>query len=210
MYRSTEWLYKMCPHWNLLHEIFGSEASSLLPFQFSSQPSDSEPYVECKMEREIDHYMDESMIDGENSSELAQSSDSYQNGLVETESKRLNNSFSAKSMFTPQCNLTETNASLENFPENGTKYTSPIDTKMKIEEQRFLNESIMKQEELKLAKEKFEFEKECRLKELEMKKGEMESAERIRILQLEKEERLERLKLELDFKVQMAKLNQVN
>lgn len=200
----------MCPHWNLLHDIFGSEASSLLPFQFSSQPSDSEPYVECKMEREIDHFLDESIMDGENSSELAQSSDSYQNGSAEVELKLSNNSFTTKSMFTPQCNLTETNTALDNFAENSGKYSSTLETKMKIEEQRFLNESIIKQEELKLAKEKFDFEKECRLKELEMKKSEMESSERIRILQLEKEERLERLKLELDFKVQMAKLNQVN
>lgn len=85
-----------------------------------------------------------------------------------------------------------------------------LQQRLQIEAQRISNKHSLKLEKHKLAKDRFEFEKMCRLKELDMKKYKIESNEKLRILQLEKEERLEKLKLEYDFKVQMIKSKHTN
>lgn len=60
------------------------------------------------------------------------------------------------------------------------------------------NELALKWEEIKIAKEKMEFDKQMRVKELELKKLEIESKEKIQILTLQKEERLAELKIRLE------------
>lgn len=66
-------------------------------------------------------------------------------------------------------------------------------------------EEKWKEAELRLSEEKFNFEKDYRLKELELKRMEIEKEERLAKLKLEmeKEERLQKLKMELEFKLQL-------
>lgn len=74
----------ICPHWYLLHEIFGSNASSALPFQFSmNQPTNANGEIESRTNEndikiEPTPFADETIGDSDFSGDLAQSSDSFQ------------------------------------------------------------------------------------------------------------------------------------
>lgn len=77
-------ILSICPHWYLLHEIFGSNASSALPFQFSmNQSTNANGETESRTnENDIKiepmQFADETIADSDFSGDLAQSSDSFQ------------------------------------------------------------------------------------------------------------------------------------
>lgn len=77
-------ILSICPHWYLLHEIFGSRASSALPFQFSmNQTTNANGETESHQnENDIKiepmQFADDAIGDSDFDGDLAQSSDSFQ------------------------------------------------------------------------------------------------------------------------------------
>lgn len=77
------------------------------------------------------------------------------------------------------------------------KPTTAIEEKNKISTENFFREERWKLDEMRLAQDKFDFEKERYKHELELKKLEMDKEERLAVkkMELEKEERFARMKL---------------
>lgn len=225
----------MCPHFHILHEIFGSEASSRLPFQFSksgiSINDDNDQHYDAGRS---DAYMDESNDNNSDFSD-AQHNDndsvqSIQNSHYEPRSRRKSQSHRQRNMsfhnvLIPELEMHEIpqiKSEFKRHKPNEESRTNGIDNSDLVNEFRNEMENYAAQQQqqnrsdeerhrkIELLNQRFELEKVCRLRELELKKYEIDSNEKVRILQLEKEERMERLKLELDFKVQMGKLRETS
>lgn len=238
-------MLSICPHWYLLHEIFGSNASSALPFQFSMNQSavmngDNEPRTNGDhIKSEPMQFVDETLGDSD-SGDLAHSSDSYQcqDDYVNHSQVLSNHSHvenvSPQQLPPPRAPDLNGDSFVTNFRHSlstlvnehqqrkqqqqqqqsddrsmdayQVKYLKLLEQRHKLDAQRLSNENNIKLRELQLASERHEFDKMCRLKELDLKRAEIESNERLRLLEMEKSERMEKLKIELDFKIQLAQL----
>lgn len=81
--------------------------------------------------------------------------------------------------------------------------TEVIVEKNKILTEKYNLEGKWKENEHKLAEQKFHFEMDSRNKELELKKMEIEKEEKLKKLEMEKDERLAALKMEYEYKLQL-------
>lgn len=209
----------MCPHFHLLHEIFGTSASSRLPFQFSNFCNfDKDDFEQYDIKHEPNIFYDESEnseFSGEGGINANFEAHNNEGDSIDTENGGYESRYTSneresgqaiESILIPAISMNETESRQRNQKRIREKYSNENGTiSKKTHFNQTKSEAIA--DEMSFMKEKFEFEKVCRMKELDLKKYEIDSNTKLRIMQLEKEERMEKLKLELDYKVQIAKIN---
>lgn len=196
----------MCPHYHSLHEIFGTAASTRLPFQFSSNcVIDKDEYDAFDIKVEPNAYYDDTDNSDVSGDGLNQSFDAHNGDMESIDADELiadsNKHQSMGSIFIPSIALNDTEPRSSEQRRPRERYNSDQN-----HTPRRMHPYATKSEQDVFARERFEFEKEIRLKELELKKYSIDNDRRIRIMQLEKDERMDRLRLELNFKVQMARI----
>lgn len=195
----------VCPHYHSLHEIFGTAASTRLPFQFSSNCAiDKDEYDAFDIKVEPNAYYDDTENSDVSGDGLNQSFDAHNGDMDSIDADELladsNKHPSMGSIFMPSIALNDTEPRTSEHRRPRERYNSEHNTS------RRLHPYATKSDQDVFARERFEFEKEMRIKELELKKYSIDNDRRVRIMQLEKDERMERLRLELNFKVQMARI----
>lgn len=195
----------VCPHFHLLHAIFGTLPSSRLPFQFSSNNSvDKDEYETFDGKSESVHYYDDTdnsdMSIGRNQSGEFQPGDQ---GAIDFDgtagsSRLMENNQTLDESLIPRISM--------NVAEPKHSVTRRFQNRYPHENDTAAHRQQPTADTDPTARERFEFDKEIRLKELELKKYAIDADNRIRIMQLEKEERMETLRIQMEQNVQMLRI----
>lgn len=195
----------VCPHFHMLHEIFGTSASSRLPFQFASSCSvDRDEFDAFDVKLEPAHYYDDtdhSDAVGLNQSVAADLGDleAMDDDGSATGARLMEKSLSMDQLLIPRASM------------NVSEPRHPMQRRAQSRNRHEIGSATRRLQQAAdtepTARERFEFDKDMRLKELELKKYAIDSDYRLRVMQLEKEERMEKLRIQMEHKVQMARFD---
>jgi hypothetical protein len=174
-------VYKRCPHWDILDEIYGTKASIVPPFRHETGDP-SELIGEFEIPNPFMPFDDIEVpsTQPEETEEEATYVLANKVGLTKTKTMK----------------KTKPNDSLTALTEAQLKRAEAVSAKVELDRTRLEYEDRWKSEALDLDRKRFESDKELRMLE-------SQKEERLKILELEKEERLERFKIEQEFKLQL-------
>lgn len=193
----------VCPHFHMLHEIFGTSASSRLPFQFSSSCFvDRDEFDAFEVKSEPAHYFDDtdhSDAGGLNQGVAVGDLEAMDDDGSATGGRLMDKSLTMDHLLTPRSpmNVSEPGHPMQRRAQSRNRHEDGPDTR-RLQQAADIEPT---------ARERFEFDKDMRLKELELKKYAIDSDCRLRVMQLEKEERMEKLRIQMEHKVQMARFD---
>jgi len=166
----------MCPFFDLLDEIYGSKVNINPPFIYDSGVESEKP----------DDVLEEFLIDIDNTQEPSPPSAGTDSEVSDVESMK------AKLIFPSGKPRPQKKDAVTMLSESQLQRSEVMKRKVEVDEKRLINENSWKERELDL-----------RDAELKIAEKRIQNEKEIKQLELEKEERVEKFRIEQQFKLQL-------
>jgi hypothetical protein len=199
------YLKELCPFWDLLDEIYGTKVNITPPFVHDSNSvpeigsHDNWQSITIQEDGEVVFNLDGTGEDENGPPQVEKSTEAVESSTPTSTADKVK-----RILVAPPKGIRVQKDAFSSLNDVQEKRIEAMNKKTELEQKRLEAEKVWNSDSIGLKRQELESQERRHQEELAMKSKEIETQKELKIKELEKEERIEKYKIDMEFKLQLA------